>query len=116
MPTDHQQAAFVAVAVLVAVAALADCLDDLEDLPPANQGAFEGGPTGTFRDAGINNVIQEGDQTGPVPAYSLTPCNRSKIPKMRSVCLDAIPMPLSRNAKVQEPFWRLDVMSISGDL
>ncbi len=68
MPTDHQQAAFVAVAVLVAVAALADCLDDLENLPPANQSAFEGGPTGTFQDAGINNVIQEGDQTdGDIP-------------------------------------------------
>ncbi|MEE8143490.1 MAG: multicopper oxidase domain-containing protein, partial [Planctomycetota bacterium] len=31
---------------------------------PANQGAFEGGPTGTFPDAGINNVVQEDDQVG----------------------------------------------------
>src|SRR5512142_538002 len=33
--------------------------DLLATLPPANQGAFAGGPSGTFRDAGINNVIQK---------------------------------------------------------
>lgn len=57
MSINHRHAVLVAVAVLIAVAALAECLDDLENLPPANQGAFEGGPTGTFQDAGINNVV-----------------------------------------------------------
>ena len=33
--------------------------DLLATLPPANEGAFVGGPSGTFRDAGINNVIQK---------------------------------------------------------
>ncbi len=37
--------------------------DDLpEDLPPANLGAFEDGPTQTPADAAINNVISEGEQ------------------------------------------------------
>ena len=35
--------------------------DDLEDLPPANEGAFEGGPTGSFEDAGLENAIPEDD-------------------------------------------------------
>jgi FtsP/CotA-like multicopper oxidase with cupredoxin domain len=36
-----------------------DAARDLEDLPLANQGAFEGGPTGTFVDEGINNFVPE---------------------------------------------------------
>src|SRR5512143_1857238 len=31
----------------------------LDTLPPANQGAFVGGPSGTFRDQAINNVVQK---------------------------------------------------------
>src|SRR5262245_42264725 len=36
--------------------------DPLAGLPPANEGAFEGGETGTLHDAGTNNVVQEDDQ------------------------------------------------------
>ncbi len=39
-------------------------IDALKDLDPVYKGSLEGGPTGTFRDAGINNVIQEDDETG----------------------------------------------------
>ncbi|MCU0572361.1 MAG: multicopper oxidase domain-containing protein [Syntrophobacteraceae bacterium] len=38
-------------------------VDGLEGLPPVNSGALEGGPTGTAADAGINNVVSEGDET-----------------------------------------------------
>jgi FtsP/CotA-like multicopper oxidase with cupredoxin domain len=38
--------------------------DLIATLPPANKGAFTGGPTGTFTDAGINNVIPAAQQTG----------------------------------------------------
>src|SRR6185369_16868802 len=31
--------------------------DLLATLPPANEGAFVGGQTGTFKDAGVNNVL-----------------------------------------------------------
>src|SRR5919109_5140543 len=37
--------------------------DLLRTLPPANNGAFVGGPTGTFTDAGINNVVPAAQQT-----------------------------------------------------
>ena len=33
--------------------------DPLSGLPPANAGAFEGGPTGTLEDAGINEPPQK---------------------------------------------------------
>src|SRR5690242_4320267 len=32
---------------------------DFESLPPSNAGAFAGGPTGTFRDAGVNNAVPQ---------------------------------------------------------
>ena len=35
----------------------------LATLPPANDGAFVGGTTGTFVDAGVNNVLPPGLQT-----------------------------------------------------
>jgi len=38
--------------------------DPLAGLPPANEGAFEGGATGTEEDAFVNNVLQEPDLTG----------------------------------------------------
>lgn len=37
--------------------------DPLDGLPPANEGAFEGGPTGTEADAGIDNAIPESRKT-----------------------------------------------------
>ncbi|HEX6883789.1 MAG TPA: multicopper oxidase domain-containing protein [Planctomycetota bacterium] len=37
--------------------------DPLAGLPPANEGAFEGGQTGTEHDAGLNNSVQENEQT-----------------------------------------------------
>ena len=37
--------------------------DLLATLPPANEGSFEGGPTGTFEDAGINNAVPADQQT-----------------------------------------------------
>jgi len=43
-----------------ALGAQSDSNDDsLEDLPPANEGAFEGGPTGTGADAGLDNAVPE---------------------------------------------------------
>jgi manganese oxidase len=36
-----------------------EAIDDLEDLDPANEGAFEGGDTGTPEDAGENNFLGE---------------------------------------------------------
>ncbi len=42
-----------------------DFADDLlSTLPPANEGAFAGGLTGTHTDAGINNAVQEDQQAG----------------------------------------------------
>lgn len=38
-----------------------EAIDDLEDLDPANEGAFEGGDTGTAEDAGENNVLGENE-------------------------------------------------------
>ncbi len=35
--------------------------DPLAGLPPANEGAFEGGTTGTHEDAGVNNAVPEGE-------------------------------------------------------
>jgi len=35
--------------------------DPLAGLPPANEGAFEGGPTGTGADAGLDNAVPEDD-------------------------------------------------------
>ncbi len=35
----------------------------LAKLPPANDGAFLGGPTGTFKDAGVNNAVPAAQQT-----------------------------------------------------
>src|SRR6185369_12005662 len=35
----------------------------LATLTPTNEGAFVGGPTGTFKDAGINNVLPPVQQT-----------------------------------------------------
>ena len=35
----------------------------LKTLPPPNRGAFEGGPTGTFTDAGVHNSVPEREQT-----------------------------------------------------
>src|SRR6185369_10514785 len=37
--------------------------DFLATLLPANEGAFVGGPTGTFKDAEVNNVLPPGLQT-----------------------------------------------------
>jgi hypothetical protein len=37
--------------------------DLLANLPPANVGAFSGGQTGTFTDAGINNALPKAQQT-----------------------------------------------------
>ncbi len=37
-------------------------IDDLEDLDPANEGAFDGGATGTPRDAGENNSVPRNQQ------------------------------------------------------
>ncbi len=46
--------------------------DPLENLPHANEGAFEGGPTGTASDAGINNAVPEDQQTSfNIPTNSL---------------------------------------------
>jgi len=44
--------------------ALVDYIDPLFGLPPANEGAFEGGLTGTESDPGINNVLQAADLRG----------------------------------------------------
>ena len=38
-----------------------EAIDDLEDLDPANEGAFEGGATGTGEDAGENNSLGENE-------------------------------------------------------
>ena len=38
-----------------------EAIDDLENLDPANEGAFEGGATGTDEDAGENNALPEDD-------------------------------------------------------
>lgn len=38
-----------------------EAIDDLEDLDPANEGAFEGGNTGTKDDAGENNELGENE-------------------------------------------------------
>jgi len=38
-----------------------EAIDDLEDLDPANEGAFDGGATGTADDAGENNSLGEDD-------------------------------------------------------
>jgi hypothetical protein len=40
-----------------------DAIDDLALLDHANEGAFEGGATGTSEDAGVNNSIGEQEQT-----------------------------------------------------
>ena len=37
----------------------------LEDLPPANEGAFEGGPTGTSEDAALANALADEDDRRP---------------------------------------------------
>lgn len=38
-----------------------EAIDDLENLDPANEGAFEGGATGTSEDAGENNELGENE-------------------------------------------------------
>ncbi len=38
-----------------------EAIDDLENLDPANEGAFEGGATGTHEDPGENNALPEDD-------------------------------------------------------
>jgi hypothetical protein len=38
-----------------------EAIDDLEDLDPANEGAFDGGATGTADDAGANNSLGENE-------------------------------------------------------
>jgi FtsP/CotA-like multicopper oxidase with cupredoxin domain len=43
---------------------LAFAVDLLATLPPANEGAFEGGLTGTHEDPGVNNAVAEDEQAG----------------------------------------------------
>jgi hypothetical protein len=44
--------------------------DAFENLAPANEGAFDGGPTGTSADAGINNAVPE-DQQQPDEIFNI---------------------------------------------
>ena len=63
MPAATKHLAIVAVIAISIPLSFAHDEDDAREFfPPANQGAFEGGPTGTFADAGINNVVQEDEQ------------------------------------------------------
>ncbi|MDD9933124.1 MAG: multicopper oxidase domain-containing protein, partial [Myxococcales bacterium] len=45
--------------------------DGLEDLPPANEGALEGGPTGTASDAALTNVLADEEDRRPNDATEL---------------------------------------------
>ena len=61
--------------------------DILDKLPPANQGAFQGGATGTFRDAGTNNAVPPARQISanvptnskPSPLFGATPFSQQML-------------------------------------